>query len=241
MSVINPWLGIGLVLAILGVLLVALAHLSRRRHPEVVRKMLHVGMGSVTLSFPWLFAQVWPVVVLAGVSLLAFLCLRIHPAIGAWLGPAIHGVSRASLGEMYFVLGACVVFVLSMGDALLFCIPMLVLTLADAAAALIGTRFGRHPYAFNRGRKTLEGSAAFFVVALACVYLPLSWYASGNYLMVALTVAALATGIEAMSGRGLDNVLIPVGVFAMLTVNCFATGHSSCLVIWPDARTQLMA
>lgn len=231
MFVTNPWLGIGLVLAILGALLAALGRLSRHWHPEAVRKTLHVSMGLVTLSFPWLFAQAWPVVVLACVSILAFLCLRIHPVIGARLGPAIHGVTRASLGEMYFVLGTCVVFVLSSGDPLLFCVPMLVLTLADAAAALIGTWFGRHPYTFNHGRKSVEGSAAFFIVALACIYLPISWSASGHYLMVSTSVAALATGIEAMSRRGLDNLLIPVGVFAMLMASCFPAGASSCRLI----------
>ena len=49
-----------MVLLALGVLLGGLT-LCRRwaaPHPELLRKLLHAGMGLVTLSFPWLFDDV---------------------------------------------------------------------------------------------------------------------------------------------------------------------------------------
>ena len=54
----NPWLGILLILATLAVSMAALQGLRRLRPiaPEVSRKAVHVGMGLVCLSFPWLFA-----------------------------------------------------------------------------------------------------------------------------------------------------------------------------------------
>jgi hypothetical protein len=53
----NPWLGIGGVMVALVTFLVSLRCLQRRfsLHPELTRKMVHVGMGLVTLSFPYLF------------------------------------------------------------------------------------------------------------------------------------------------------------------------------------------
>ena len=63
----GPWLGVLIVPAALGGLLGILSIYRRlaRPHPELVRKLLHVGMGCVTLSFPWLFDSPTPVVILA--------------------------------------------------------------------------------------------------------------------------------------------------------------------------------
>lgn len=241
---IDPWLGIGLVLVILGALLAALGRMSHRHHPEVARKTLHVSMGLVTLSFPWLFARTWPVLLLACLSILAFLALRAYPALKLRIGPAIHRVSRASLGEMHFVLGTGAVFVLSAGDALMFCIPMLVLTLADAAAALIGTWYGRHRFAAYHGQKTVEGSAAFFVVALGCVYLPLSLLTpaqGAEHAAVAVFVAAIATGLEATAGRGLDNLIVPVGAYVALKASGLSGSLSAAGGSEPAASIALLS
>ena len=35
-------------------------------NPELLRKLLHIGMGVVSLSLPWLFDTPWPVLVMAG-------------------------------------------------------------------------------------------------------------------------------------------------------------------------------
>ena len=49
--------------AALGAMLAALSLYRRlgKPHPELLRKLLHVGMGLTTLLFPWLFADAWPV------------------------------------------------------------------------------------------------------------------------------------------------------------------------------------
>ena len=55
----HPLLGMALVLLTLGALLAALT-LYRRvgaPHPELLRKLLHVGMGLTTLLFPFLFVS----------------------------------------------------------------------------------------------------------------------------------------------------------------------------------------
>ncbi len=241
---IHPWLGIALMLALLGALLVALAPLSRRYPPEVARKSLHVGMGLATLSFPWLFERTWPVLLLACTSLLAFLALSASSTLKRRFGCAIHQVPRASQGEMHFVLGTAAVFVLSAGDALMFCIPMLVLTLADAAAGLTGTAYGHHRFASCLGQKSVEGSAAFFVVALGCVYLPLLVAApvhTAEQAAVAVFVAAITTGLEAIAGRGLDNLLVPVGAFVALKAGGISGNISAAGGYEPAAQIALLA
>src|SRR6266542_4058748 len=141
---VNPWLGI------VGVLVVMLAlqgglHFWRAAHPthaELARKLIHISLGLITLSFPWLFDSVWPVVVVC-LAIIAWLVgLRSSTMLRSHLGGAIHSVARRSLGEIYFPLSVVLLFVLSQGDPLLYCVPILILTLADTAAALVGAQYG---------------------------------------------------------------------------------------------------
>jgi phytol kinase len=105
------------------------------------------------------------------------------------------------------------VFAAAGDNRLLFCLPVAVLTFADAAAALAGRRWGSHRYPAGGDCKTLEGSAAFFIVALVCT-LACRWaFDAGGpalTLPVAVLVSLLLTFVEAAAGQGTDNLLIPV-------------------------------
>ena len=102
---------------------------------------------------------------------------------------------------------------------MLYCIPMMLLTLADSAAALVGTAWGRHRYLTMGDYKTLEGSAAFFVVAFACIAIPLAWFTPASNpesMAVAALIAFAVTVLEAAVGGGFDNLLVPLGAFAAI-------------------------
>lgn len=214
----SAWLGIGLVLALLALGLAALRAYQRRCRPspESVRKLFHVTSGAVGLALPLLFHTIWPVVVLAGVVLAGLLLVRRVGGLRAGIGSVIHGVERRSLGDVCFPIGVCAVFALVGPGGLAFAVPMLVLTLADPAAALVGLRYGRHRYRLIGDSKTLEGSAAFFAVAFGCAAVPLTGAGGELPPLAALVAFALAlTVVEALAPDGLDNALIPIaGVLA---------------------------
>jgi len=217
----HPVLGIVLVLAVLLGLMAALKVHARRcgPHPELVRKMLHVGMGLLTLSFPWLFDVLWPVPVLAALAVAHMIAVRRVPLLQQRLGGVVDGVSRESWGELYFPLSIAIVWLLSGGWPLLFCIPILVLTLADAVCALIGVRYGRRRYAVAHELKSAEGSVAFFTVAFFSVHVPLLLFTDvgrAEVLLIALTLGLLVMLLEAVAWKGLDNLFIPLGSFILL-------------------------
>jgi phytol kinase len=224
---LNPWFGMGLVLLGLVGLMggLRLWQRSGRPHPELVRKLLHVGMGSVALSFPWLFADTWPVLLLAAITAPGMLALRLSRRLKERLGGVIGGVARSqSLGEVYFPLGVAGLFWLAWDKPLLYCIALLLLAVADAAAALVGVRYGR--LRFAAGEKSAEGSLAFFVAAFWCAYLPLLlWGDVGGdeALLVAAVLGLWLTLVEAAAGRGLDNLFIPVVGFVALAALLNAT------------------
>jgi phytol kinase len=217
----NAAWGMLLVLAVLGGLFALLKQVERWFSPpaELMRKLMHVAMGLVVLTFPWLFDRAWPVVVLSAVATAMLLAVRFVPRLHDGIGTVLNRVHRTSLGEIYFTLSVGLLFWLSGGDAVLYCIPMLIMTLADAMAALIGLAYGKLRYVTTEGLKSAEGSIAFFGIAFLSVHVPLLLFTQtgrAETLLIALIIAILSMLLEAIAWRGLDNLLIPLGAFAFL-------------------------
>jgi phytol kinase len=231
---IDPWIGVVLMLAALGMWIAALRLIQAwlRPHPEVVRKLMHVGMGLTVLAFPWLFDTVWPVLLVIVLALGLLAAVRFVSGLRARLGSVLGGVARQSLGEFYFAISVAVLFVLSRGlpyENILYCVPLLVLALADAVAALIGVTYGYFQYVAVDGRKSAEGSTAFFLAAFFSVHVPLllaTDVGRAETLLISLAVGFLIMLFEAIAWRGLDNLFIPLVCFLMLKIYlgppCFA-------------------
>lgn len=85
----------------------------------------------------------------------------------------------------------------------------------DAAASLVGQKFGRHTYSVF-AKKSLEGSIAMFAVCFLSVLLGLLFFSLLYPLTllamftVSLGVAAVATVCEALTPRGFDNLTVPL-------------------------------
>jgi phytol kinase len=220
----SPWLGIGLVLAALAAIFGGLRGGQRQYDldAEMTRKGVHVLMGGVTLAFPWLFDAVWPVVLLGGLAGAALLAVRIVPVLLENVGTVLHGVERSSYGELYYAVAVVLLFVLSGGDPILYGVPILLLGLADPVAALVGLRYGTSFYQTSEGFKTGEGSAGFFLVAFFCVHIPLLLATDTGRLeslLIATIAGVLLMLLEAIAWRGLDNLFVPIGGYALLSTH----------------------
>lgn len=201
---------------------------QRRAQPdaELVRKLLHIGMGVFALSFPLLFTTVWQAAVLCVLSLGMLVALQRVTWLRQRFGTVLGEVRRCSQGELYFVLGLTTLFCLARHSLLLYVIPLLILTLADAAAALVGRHYGRHRFATLGGAKSVEGALACFAVTTMTTYSVLVWIAAMSgmrALLIALVLAFGVTFVEACAGRGFDNLLLPVGAYWMLEYLLYRT------------------
>lgn len=225
----HPVVAIGVVLGILGGLFAALRvyGIAAKPHPEVLRKAMHIGMGLVTLTFPWLFNETWPVWLLAALAVTALFAVRHVQALRGSVGQVLHGVKRDSTGELCFPIAVATVFELARGDWVLYLVPILLLTLADALAALIGVRYGQMHYSTVEGKtKSIEGSVAFFVVAFNATLITIL---AGTYIgriesvFIALQIGILVAMVEAVAWKGLDNLLVPVAAFMLLRYGFWST------------------
>ncbi|SDX18195.1 hypothetical protein SAMN05444358_103280 [Ruegeria halocynthiae] len=207
------------VLALLGVMTI-IRHLAKSAGlaAEMQRKLMHVNTGLFALLLPWLFPDRWPVYMLIAATMLVMLVLRL-PRFSSGLGAALHGVERTSYGEFLLALSVGLCFLLARENTLFYILPIAVLTLADAAAALAGTTYGTKRYVVEDGDKSLEGSVVFFVVTLLVAiicFLFLSKLPPSNIMMLSLMVAAFGTLVEAQSWRGFDNLFLPLGLLIFL-------------------------
>jgi phytol kinase len=217
----NPWLGIAVLVTALLLMLVGLRAIRARfdLHPELMRKMAHVGLGLTTLSFPWLFQSRWPVIVMGALATGTLLALRFIPQLRASVGGVVHGVHRSSGGDLYFPIAATGLFLLANGNWVLYVLPMLTLTLADAVAAIIGVAYGRHAYGTTGEMKSVEGSLAFFIVAFIATGVPLLLFTTTGRVesvLIGATFGVLVMLLEAIAWRGLDNLFIPFGGLLLL-------------------------
>jgi len=219
----NAASGVMLVLGLLGALMLAVRALQVRGRvgAELARKFVHMGMGAVCLAFPWIFVSAEPVWLLAALATAGLLAVRWVAPLRIRFGAVLGGVGRASLGEVYFPIAVALVFTLARGEPGAYCAPVAILAFADAAGALVGQRWGKTRYRAVESMKSVEGSAAVFGVTWVTVMIVMALWTKVPWpelVITGLIIAAFAALVEAVSWRGLDNLLVPLVAFAQLRV-----------------------
>jgi len=212
--VIAVWLGMALVPVLLVGSMAALPRL--RVSPEARRKLLHVEMGLVALAFPFLFASAWPVLGAAAIVIAWLSALRTVQPLRARFGGVLHDMQRDSAGDLCFVAGVCASFLWAGAQPAAYAVAILVLALADAAAALVGRRYGRPRRMPGGALKSAAGCAAFFAVAFAVTAGVVGAAGSADPWRSAFLVALCTTLVEALLARGLDNLFVPLAALAAL-------------------------
>ncbi len=188
-------------------------------HAEVQRKIIHTGLGLYSLTFPLIFTQVWEVLVLCSATIILLTLIRTVTAIKDKLGSGLHSVERLSLGEIFFACSIGLLFYLKGDTVVLYILPLLILTLSDAAAALVGTGYAKSFYTVESGKKSWEGSSFFFLTAWLLSMIALLLFSNiprESVVTAALIIALFGALIEAVSWKGLDNLFVPVGLFLLL-------------------------
>lgn len=205
------WLQAGIVLAWLGAigLTSEFLHRSQLAGPEFVRKVVHIGVGNVILLAWWMQTPMWLGVSASVVfSAIAFLSYR-FPIL-----PSINGVGRKSLGTFFYAvsIGILVACFWTLQQPHFAVLGILVMTWGDGLAALVGQRFGQHPYVLWGMKKSWEGSLAMAMVSFIVSGLVLFNAQSGNWQtwVIAGVVSAIATTLEAFSKFGIDNLTVPI-------------------------------
>jgi phytol kinase len=188
---------------------------------EITRKIIHMGTGLLTLLFPLLLQNHWQVLLLCGSFLILLLA-----SVQFKLLPSINGIARVSHGSILYpvaVYGTYLAYQYAHNGLIFFYLPMLILAICDPLAAFAGKRFPYGPYKLGESKKTLAGTAAFFVatcaVTLACFQLiQVNFMNVESILSTVLLIAITTSAVEAISAYGFDNISIPAVVLLNLVL-----------------------
>jgi phytol kinase len=186
---------------------------------ELKRKALHICVGLTALSFPLFLRGTWAIITALGLVVAWLLAVRQIPALRRHFGSVLHDIRRESLGEIYFAFSIGGLLLLTQDTPIFFVIPILILALADAFAAIVGKVFPIGPLAGLARGKTVAGCSAFFIVAFIVSYWPLVAIAdlqTVNALMLATSLAMATCVTEAVSRRGVDNLFVPAVAYLIL-------------------------
>ncbi|MFN0098014.1 MAG: hypothetical protein ACKVS7_05005 [Gemmatimonadaceae bacterium] len=181
---------------------------------EQTRKLVHFGGGVVAAFFPWLVRSHWTVLAL-GAAFLAILWGSRRMG----LLQSVHGVKRSSEGGIYFPIAIYLVYLIGSGHPVPYFISVLVLVVADAAAAVLGSAYGRMHFDVERDQRSLEGSTVFFVSTFLIVHLSLLLLTDTDRVLSVLVgaqIALLVTLVEAVSIEGNDNLFVPLATYFLL-------------------------
>ena len=195
-------------ITIAGFPLVSVELLSRRfgLGAELTRKLVHAASGIAVACLP-LFLSLHEIALIAACFLVLMLTMRRGRT---W--HSLYRVNRRSWGEICFPVSVGLAAVLA-PSSLAFVASMLVMGLADTAAAGIGGAYGTRHWPWSSG-KTYLGSLACFLVALV-ICLVMTRLGLAN-VRLALLASLLATLAESITPYGLDNLTMPLVVLAVI-------------------------
>lgn len=188
-------------------------HNKSRFKPEVSRKIIHVTNYLVVATWPF-FVSYEVIIIIE----LIFLLLDVFARRYKWFD-SIDKINRKTWGEQFGALGVIIVALLG-PNKWLFATTLFIIGLADSAAAIVGSKYGKHKYRILGHTKSWEGSLAFaactgFILFAFMLIAPLDLFSNQLAILALPIVAAFA---EAITPFGMDNLVLPLVVIGMLSV-----------------------
>ncbi len=185
------------------------AVLIKKRRPltefrrEIARKFVHIGVSNWFFIYREFFtSEAWAFGILAFMAVVNYFV-------------ELKTGSRRSWGTVYFPISIMLMlFLKDSGFGSMDCLGagLLGMGYADGFSAPIGMMLGKREFPFNK-KKTVAGSACMFAVTLLVVLLFRCVPVWG-----AVLVAIVATVAEAYTPFGLDNISVPLAIYALCAV-----------------------
>jgi len=182
---------------------------------EIKRKLVHFSSSIIGISILYLDKEiVFPLLLTLAIvfPLLDYLRINNKP-ISVFYNTYFHSITRSFesqklTGASFVFLGAIITYVIF--DQKAAGIALIVMSFADAMAAIIGVGFGQT----NLLNKSLEGTFAFFITTLVILFI------FKIPLIVAFIVSIVATITELIVIPKInDNISIPFIVALILTIS----------------------
>jgi len=194
-------------------------HISQK----ACRKFLHAMIGNLPFIIPFFTSYTYPVLVAAPFILVTFFVSPYFPFKN--VGKRLKGLADMTeeghhLGLIFYAVSYTFLALFFASKAYVIAAGILPMAYGDAAASMVGERYGRRRYRLIAD-KSLEGSAAMFFASFFSLTISLAFFSLFypfsvfDKVFIAIIVSAVATLVEGFSPMGFDNLTVPV--FSSLT------------------------
>ena len=183
------------------------------KYPQLSRKFLHIMVGNILFILP-LFNSWWVITFLAAAPFipLTYLMSPYSPikSVRDNISMSGHG-----LGLVYYAISWTILAFLFFDKPWIIAVGIAAMSYGDGMASLIGQRFGKRKYNVFGDTKTYEGSLTMFLTLIITLSIVLFYYGvlPSNSLII-IIVAFVATFLEGITPKGLDNLTSCFGAVA---------------------------
>ena len=186
-------------------ILLLLSEKVLKSYPLISRKFLHIMVGNIFFILP-LFEHAWVMsfVAAAPFIILTFLVSPYSPLkIVSETSAAGHG-----MGLVYYSISWTVLAYVFFNRPEIIAVGIVAMSYGDGFASLVGTKFGKRKYNIFGDEKSIEGSIGMFVITLLVSLVALYYYGVGINVFVVAAVSVVATLVEGITPKGLDNLTV---------------------------------
>ncbi|MBS3781684.1 MAG: phosphatidate cytidylyltransferase [Candidatus Thermoplasmatota archaeon] len=170
------------------------------------RKLIHIMVGNIVFILP-LFDTRWVMVGLAAAPFI-ILTFLISPLFSIGLNSETSN-SGHGLGLFYYSISWTILAFLFFEDLGIIAVGIICMSYGDGMASLIGRRFGKHRFNLTGDEKSFEGSVAMIFFSFGMSIIALFYLdAVPERILILPLVVLIATLVEILSVRGLDNLLV---------------------------------
>lgn len=212
---------LGIIISYLYIALVIIgAKIFEKKGKEASRKFIHIMLGNWWIIAMYFFTNVWcAVLVPATFVVINYLSYKKN------LIKVMERDEQDGLGTVYYAVALLVLAIVSFGifkKPSLGLMPTLVMAYGDGLAAIIGKSIKSKKYKLSDTKKSFAGSATMFVISTLLIGGYLAFYHTGvfwrtaHWPLVTCLMGFAITAIEAVSGKGWDNITVPLATLAML-------------------------
>lgn len=203
-----------------------LLHVSRK----VSRKFLHVMIGNLPFIIPFFTASIYPIMIAGPFVLITFFASPYSPF--KRISKKLRGLADITeeghqLGLVFYSISYVLLALFFTPKPYIIAAGILPMAYGDAAASLVGERYGKKRYRLFAD-KSFEGSAAMFLASFSIFTIGLLFFsrfysfALLDAILVAIAVSTVAAVVEGLSPKGFDNLTVPF--FGALTFVLFEGG-----------------
>lgn len=213
------FLGIIVSYLYIGIVIIS-AKIFEKKGIEFSRKYIHIMLGNWWFIAMYFFDNVW----FAMFVPITFIIINYISYKKNFI-KVMEREKQEGIGTVYYAIALFILTVVSFGiykDPLLGLVPNLVMAYGDGFAAVFGKLIKSKKYKLSRTKKSYAGSFTMLIITTLLVggYLFLKhnevFWQTSHWPLITVMIAYCITAVEAVSGKGSDNITVPISTLVML-------------------------